>query len=423
MIRELINSIEKIEVPSADRKFGITRILKKYDGIPVYIKDVNGYEVIGNLCNRETIAKSLGISVKDLMRHMLSCMEREKEGKLVINNKLKKEYIEDDPREINNYPIPIYYPKDGGPYITSGVVIVKDKDYGVNASIHRILVKEDHLVIRMVEQRHLHCIYTKNIQDGEVDVAIVIGVHPAVLLAAATSGDITFNELRYASVLMGEPLELIKCDTVDLEVPPGEFIIEGKITKEMEEEGPFVDITGTYDKVRKQPVIKITSLKRKENPIFHALLPGGIEHKVLMGLPQEPRIFKGVRNVVPTVKDVVLTEGGCCWLHAVISIEKRTEGDGKNTILAALASHPSLKHVVVVDDDIDIHNPKDVEYAIATRVQADRDVVIIKGAKGSSLDPSIDEDKTTAKMGIDATISLRKNREDFIRVEISKDRF
>ncbi|MBW9220075.1 UbiD family decarboxylase [Methanothermococcus sp. SCGC AD-155-N22] len=418
MIRDLINSIEKIEVPSADRRFGITRILKKYDGTPVYIKDVNGYEVIGNLCNRETIAKSLGVPVKDLMRYMLSCMEREKEGELVIDNKLKKEYIEDDPSEINNYPIPIYYPKDGGPYITSGVVIVKDKDYGVNASIHRILVREDHLIIRMVEQRHLHCIYTKNIRDGEVDVAIVIGVHPAILLAASTSGDITFNELKYASVLMGRPLELVECDTVDLEVPPGEFIIEGKITREMEEEGPFVDITGTYDKVRKQPVIRITSLKRKENPIFHALLPGGVEHKVLMGLPQEPRIFKGVRNAVPTVKDVVLTEGGCCWLHAVISIEKRTEGDGKNAILAALASHPSLKHVVVVDEDIDIHDPKDVEYAIATRVQADRDVIIIKGAKGSSLDPSIDEDKTTAKMGIDATISLRKNREDFIRAEV-----
>ncbi|AXI25173.1 hypothetical protein CFE53_03010 [Methanofervidicoccus sp. A16] len=418
MIRDLINSIEKIEVPSADRRFGITRILKKYDGTPVYIKDVNGYEVIGNLCNRETISKSLGVPVKDLMRYMLSCMEREKEGELVINNKLKKEYIEDDPSEINNYPIPIYYPKDGGPYITSGVVIVKDKDYGVNASIHRILVREDHLVIRMVEQRHLHCIYTKNIKEGEVDVAIVIGVHPAILLAASTSGDITFNELKYASVLMGRPLELIECDTVDLEVPPGEFIIEGKITEEMEDEGPFVDITGTYDKVRKQPVIRITSLKRKENPIFHALLPGGIEHKVLMGLPQEPRIFKGVRNAVPTVKDVVLTEGGCCWLHAVISIEKRTEGDGKNAILAALASHPSLKHVVVVDEDINIYDPKDVEYAIATRVQADRDVIIIKGAKGSSLDPSIDEDKTTAKMGIDATISLRKNREDFIRAEV-----
>lgn len=421
MIRDLLNSIEKIEIPSAERKFGITRVLKRYDGTPVYIRDVEGYEVIGNLCNREVIARSLGVPVKDLMRYILRCMEREKEGELIVNNRLKKGYVEDPPSEIKNYPIPIYYPRDGGPYITSGIVIVKDRDYGVNASIHRILVREDHLVIRMVEQRHLHYIYSKNIVNGEVDVAIVIGVHPAILLAASTSGDITFNELKYASVLMGKPLELVKCDTVDLEVPPGEFIIEGKITREMEDEGPFVDITGTYDKVRKQPVIRITSLKRRRNPIFHALLPGGVEHKVLMGLPQEPRIYKGVRNTVPTVRDVVLTEGGCSWLHAVISIEKRTEGDGKNAILAALASHPSLKHVVVVDEDINIQDPKDVEYAIATRVQADEDVIIIKGAKGSSLDPSIKEDKTTAKMGIDATISFKKNREDFIRAQLPEE--
>lgn len=419
MIRNLINSIDRVEIPSASKKYDITRILKKYDGKTVYIKDVGGYEVIGNLCNRENIAKSLGIQVKDLMGYMLNAMDNEKNGELIINNNLKKEYIRENPNEIVNYPIPTYYEKDAGPYITSGVVIIKDKDYGINASIHRILVKEDYLVIRMVEQRHLHYIYNKNIKNGDVDVAIVIGVHPAILLAASTSGDLNFNELKYASALMNKPLELIKCDTIDLEVPPGEFIIEGKITKDMADEGPFVDITGTYDKVRKQPIIKITELKRKKNPIFHALLPGGVEHKILMGLPQEPRIYRGIRNTLPSVKNVVLTEGGCCWLHAVISIEKKTEGDGKNAILAALASHPSLKHVVIVDEDINIYDPNDVEYAIATRVQGDKDIIIIKDAKGSSLDPSGDhENKLTAKVGIDATISLRKNREEFIRASI-----
>lgn len=419
MIRELIGKIDKIEIDSADKKYEITKILKKYDGKPVYIKNVNGYEVIGNLCNRDVIAKSLGIGIDDLMNHMLNAMDNEKNGELVINNKLKNQYIDDDLSKITEYPIPIYYPKDAGAYLTSGMVIVKDKDYGVNASIHRILVKDDHLVIRMVEQRHLHYIYNKNIKDGEVDVAIVIGVHPALLLASATSGDITFNELKYASVLMNKPLELIKCETVDLEVPAGEYIIEGKITAEMDDEGPFVDITGTYDTIRKQPIIKITALKRKKDAIFHALLPGGIEHKILMGLPQEPRMYKGIRNTVPSVKNVALTEGGCCWLHAVVSIEKKTEGDGKNAILAALASHPSLKHVVVVDDDINIYDQQDVEYAIATRVQSDKDIIIIGGAKGSSLDPSGDhKNKLTAKMGIDATISLNKNRDEFIRAKI-----
>ena len=251
-----------------------------------------------------------------------------------------------------------------------------------------------------------------------MDVAIVIGVHPAVLLAGSTSADITFDELKFAAALLGGEIEVFELNN-GLLVPEAEFIIEGKILPEMDDEGPFVDITGTYDIVRKQPIIKIEKLYRKEKPIFHALLPGGIEHKTLMGMPQEPRILKGVRNAVPTVKNVVLTEGGCCWLHAVVQIEKRTEGDGKNAILAAFASHPSLKHVVVVDEDINIFDMNDVEYAIATRVQGDKDIIIIPGAKGSSLDPSSDlKNKLTAKVGIDATMSLIKGREHFERAKI-----
>ena len=419
MLRDIINQLDMVEIDSANKKYEITKILKKYDGKVVYIKDVDGYEVVGNLYNRETIGKIMSIHPKNIMKHMLKSMENEKNGKIIVDNNLKKDYVKDDVSEILNYPIPTYYPKDAGPYITSGVVIVKDKDYGINASIHRILIKENgDLVIRMVEQRHLHYIYNKNIVNGDVDVVIAVGLHPAILLSGSTSGDLTFDELKFASALMGKPLKVMECDTVDLVVPPADYIIEGKITNEMDDEGPFVDITGTYDKVRKQPVIKITNLKRKKDGIFHALLPGGLEHKILMGLPQEPRLYRGIRNTVPSVKNVVLTEGGCCWLHAVVSIDKKTEGDGKNTIISALASHPSLKHVVVVDDDIDINNPNDVEYAIATRVQGDKDLVIIKGAKGSSLDPSSDlENKLTTKVGIDATMPL-KGKDKFLRAEV-----
>ncbi len=425
MINELLNSINidnLKKIDTANKKFEITKILAENDGKPVLINNVNGYKVIGNLCNRDIIAKSLGVNKENLVEYMIDKLDNEKNGQLIIDNSLKEQYVEDNLSEINNYPIPTYYEKDAGPYLTSAIVIVKDKDYGVNSSIHRILIRKDGtLVIRMVEQRHLHYIYNKNIKNNNdgVDVAIVIGVHPALLLASSTSGDITFNELKYGASLMGEPLKLIKCDTVDLEVPAGEFIIEGKITTEFAEEGPFVDITGTYDTIRQQPVIKITKLLRKKEPIFHALLPGGIEHKILMGLPQEPRMYKGIRNTVPSVKQVALTEGGCCWLHAVVSIDKKTEGDGKNAILAALASHPSLKHVVIVDGDIDIHNPNDVEFAIATRVQGDKDIIIIPNAKGSSLDPSGDhKNKLTTKIGIDATISLLKNKEEYIRAKI-----
>jgi len=423
MVKELINSIEKIVFEKSTKKYGISRILKENDGKPVFIKDVNGYPVVGNLCTRDVVAKSLGIEKEDLMKHMVETLDNEKSGELIVDKELDKLYIDDSLEKIHEYPIPTYYGKDAGPYLTSGVVIVKDKDEGVNASIHRILIRPDGtLTIRMVEQRHLHYIYNKNIGNGDVDCAIVIGVHPAVLLAASTSGDLTFNELKYASALMKKPLKLVKCKTVDLEVPEAEFIIEAKITKELVDEGPFVDITGTYDIIRKQPLIKLTALRRKEGAVFHALLPGGSEHKILMGLPQEPRMYKGIRNTVPSLKNVVLTEGGCCWLSAVVSIDKKTEGDGKNTILAALAAHPSLKHVTVVDSDINIYDQNDVEYAVSTRVQSDNDIVIISGAKGSSLDPSADlKNKLTAKMGIDATMSLLKGKEEFIRAEVPKD--
>ncbi|ADC68769.1 UbiD family decarboxylase [Methanocaldococcus sp. FS406-22] len=418
-MREIINKLDPIIIEKAHKKFGVSRILKKYDGRPVYIKDVDGFEVVGNLCSRETLSKIFGVKKEEFTFFMLNAMEKEKEGKLKINNKLKEKYIVESPEKIKDWPIPIYYEKDAGAYITSGVVVVNDKDYGYNLSIHRILVKDDYLVIRMVEQRHLHFLYTKAIKEkGYLDVAIVIGVHPAVLLAGSTSADITFDELKFAAALLGGEIDVFELDN-GLLVPEAEFIIEGKILAEMDDEGPFVDITGTYDIVRKQPIIKIEKLYRKEKPVFHALLPGGIEHKTLMGMPQEPRILKGVRNTVPTVKNVVLTEGGCCWLHAVVQIEKRTEGDGKNAILAAFASHPSLKHVVVVDDDINIFDINDVEYAIATRVQGDKDIVIIPGAKGSSLDPSSDlKNKLTAKVGIDATMSLIKGREHFERAKI-----
>jgi len=127
----------------------------------------------------------------------------------------------------------------------------------------------------------------------------------------------------------------------------------------------------------------------------------------MMGVPYEPKIYRAVSEVT-TAKNVVLTEGGCCYLHAVVQIEKQTEGDGKNAIIAAFASHTSLKHVVVVDEDIDIFDPKDVEFAIATRVKGDMDVMIITNVRGSSLDPRGAPDGTTTKIGIDATKVLKQ---------------
>jgi UbiD family decarboxylase len=196
-------------------------------------------------------------------------------------------------------------------------------------------------------------------------------------------------------------------------VPDAEIVLEGFIGTDTAPEGPFVDITGTYDPERIQPVIEFTGMSVKKNAIYHGILPGGHEHKVLMGVPYEPKIYRAVAGVTE-VRNVVLTPGGCGYLHAVVQIKKSTEGDGKNAILAAFAAHTSLKHVVVVDEDIDISSPEDIEYAIATRVRGDKDLLVITGARGSSLDPCQAEDGTNVKVGVDATVVLAE-REGFER--------
>ena len=182
---------------------------------------------------------------------------------------------------------------------------------------------------------------------------------------------------------------------------------------ETADEGPFVDITGTYDPVRVQPVIRLTGMAVKQDPIYHGILPGGAEHKVLMGAPYEPKIYRAVAGVT-TVRNVHLTPGGCGYLHAVVQVKKATNGDGKNACMAAFAAHTSLKHVVVVDEDIDPGDPAEVEYAIATRVRGDTDLLVVTGARGSSLDPSRMADGTNVKIGVDATMALGREAE-FVR--------
>jgi UbiD family decarboxylase len=166
--------------------------------------------------------------------------------------------------------------------------------------------------------------------------------------------------------------------------------------------------------------MKITKMYHRKNPIWHMLLPGGLEHKILMGMPREPTIFNEV-NKVAECKGVNITPGGCSWLHAVIAIKKKKEEDGQKAVEAAFKGHKSLKHAVVVDEDIDILNPMEVEWAIATRVQADKDVIVMPDEVGSSLDPSADPNTyATAKMGIDATKPLVAHGKNFDKAKWKK---
>ncbi|MEA3310165.1 MAG: UbiD family decarboxylase, partial [Chloroflexota bacterium] len=198
-----------------------------------------------------------------------------------------------------------------------------------------------------------------------------------------------------------------------------ELVLEGVLTHELDSEGPFPDLTGTLDGVRQQPVFRVTAVTHRRDPIFHALLPAGLEHRNLMGMPREPTIFAAVNQVVKCT-GVAITPGGCSWLHAVVQIAPQGPDDARLAIEAAFRGHSSLKHVVVVDTDVDIYSSQDVEWAIATRFQAGRDLIIFPAQPSSSLDPSAGqvpgEKSRSDKLGLDATILWGAEKEGYVRV-------
>jgi len=400
-------------------KYEVSKILKKYDKEVVIFKNIKESEmdIISGICNtREKIACSISTSVSQITSRIIEATENPTPIEKV--EKVHQNFNTSIDADLSKLPVPTYYKKDGGAYLTAGVIIANDPETGVrNASIHRMLVKDKNRLGVRIVPRNLYTYYKKAEElNKPLEIAIAIGMNPATLLASCTSIPINADELEVANTFHNGEMKLIKCETVDLEVPDCEILLEGQILPhEREAEGPFVDLTDTYDVIRKEPIIKIEKMHYKDNPLYHAIMPAGNEHKLLQGLPQEPRIYKAVQNTIPTVKNVVLTEGGCCWLHAAISIQKQTPGDGKNVIMAALAAHPSLKHCVVVDEDINIFKSNDIEYAIATRVKGDEDILIVPGARGSSLDPRATPDGTTTKVGVDATKLLDK-KDKFERV-------
>jgi len=371
----------------------------------LFFHDLDGRRAVMNLlADRSALAAALGVGERDLVRHLAAATYN---GRVVDAGRCRGGI----PADLSRLPVMKHFPGDAGRYFTAGVVFSRF-DGVENASIHRMMVLDDRRVIaRLVEGRHTHTLLKAALARGErLPVAVTVGTHPLVTFAACTRVP-EGKELAYAAELMGGELAVHECEN-GVRVPGAEIVLEGSIGPEMAAEGPFVDITGTYDPVRQQPVIEFSRMYLKEDPIYHGILPAGDEHKLLMGAPYEPKIYRAVSEVT-TVKDVLLTKGGAGYLHGVVQIRKNTQGDAKNAIMAAFAAHTSLKHVVVVDEDIDIHDPYDVEYAIATRVRGDTDIMIVTGARGSSLDPMRLADGTNVKVGVDATMVM--GREDEFR--------
>ena len=417
------NSIEKINPLIVNTELStrlmIAEHLKNYKGPVLFtrIKDYPGWRVIGNVhTSRDVFADTLRIPPGELLKALAEAMNRPVEYTVVEHASFLRNEL-DQPDVIEHLPLMMYYPEKERYYASATIFLARDPDTGrQNASFHRMMyLEKNRFAVRLVA-RDLFDFYKRNQQKGkDTEVIVICGVDPAIALAAATSYP-NLNELELASAFLKGGLECIKINGIDVPVD-SEVVMIGKILRdEVAEEGPFVDVTGTWDTIRKEPVFEVDKIYYQDNPIWQVILPGWTEHRLLMGITQEPRILNIVRNAVPSVQDVFLTPGGAGWLHAVVSIRKRHEGEGKNAGIAALAAHPSLKRVVVVDDDIDVRDQESVEWALATRLKPDEGITFVKGARTSSLDSSNAGTGVGTKWIVDATIPLNRDRRDFEKV-------
>ena len=409
--RQYLNKIDesgllkKVDV-EVSKKLEISGILKEVEPTPVLFNNVNEskFRVVGNMfCTKNVIASYFGVTPADIIP-MLSKAIKERKEHEVISKAPCQEVIESNV-DLDKVPILFHCENDGGNYISSAVVVTKDPDYGQNLDFHRAMqISKEKFATRIVKGRHFYKFLEKN---GELDVAFCIGNTPNILIAGATSVDIGVDELTIANAL--EPIKLVKANSVDLLIPAeAEFVLEGRVfSEERHVEGPFVDLTETYDVVREEPVFEVKKITHRKDAIWQALLPGALEHKILMGMPREPTIFNKVNESGVKCLDVNINPGGCSWLHAIVKIDKISEEDGKKAIYGTFAGHSSCKHVFVVDKDIDIYDPLSVEWAMATRFQGDTRMVIKDKEPGSSLDPSAEPGtKMTTKIGFDFTKPL-----------------
>ena len=306
-------------------------------------------------------------------------------------------------------PIPVHNELDSAPYITAGLLVSRNPKSGAqNVTIHRLQLSGPNRLGVLLLPRHTLRFFQMAESDGaDLPIAIAIGVDPLTLLASQAIAPLDFDELTIAGALHGRPLEVVKCLTSDVRVPANaEIVLEGRILARVREmEGPFGEFPQYYSEPAEQHVIEIDVVTHRKQPIFHTILGGGIEHLLLGGIPREATIMAHFKRSFPGVRDVHLSRGGTCRYHLNVQLEKRFEGEGKNVIMGAFGAHYDIKHVVVVDTDVDIHDQTQVEWAIATRFQADRDMIVVSEAQGSRLDPS-SRNGVSAKMGFDATIPL-----------------
>lgn len=407
---------------AVSHEYELANVIYSLSEKPVIFDNVKGFKFpvfAGITSNRDIIAEGLGTKKEDLLFKLSDALKNPKTPK-IVNKAACQEVVIDNP-DLDEFPFLYHLKGDGGRYGSATVATIKDPDTGRNVSYHRLMqVGKNRFTARLIKKRQTRTTYDRI--DDDLEMAVCIGNSVSVMVAASLGPPSGVDEFSVANALDETPL--VKCKTKNLEVPAeSEFVFEGRLTKELDREGPFVDLTETRDFERQEPVFVVDCVTHRKNAMYQALIPGRLEHKTLMGMPKEPTIYNEVTKVCKC-KNVLVTLGGGSWLHAIVQIDKKNISDPKKAIEAAFKGHGSLKHVVIVDEDVNIYDSNAVEWALATRFQGNKDLVVLKDQPGSSLDPSGFHEpgkKTlTTKVGIDATIPSDVDKKNYETVSYKK---
>jgi len=377
--------------------------------------------VVANLfADRSWIADALGMPVSKLLSTFQNAV-RQPLPWVEVATAPVREVVHEKIDLLKQLPIPKHNEHDSGPYITAALLIARNPKTGIqNVSIHRCQVSgPDRIGVLLLPRHTLHYFRMAEEAGEGLEIALVIGVHPACILASQAIAALDVDEMEIAGALLGRPIEMVKCRTNRVRVPAhAEIVIEGRILPKVREpEGPFGEFPQYYGPRADREVIKVDAITHRKNAIFHTIIGGGVEHLLLGGIPREATLLEHLQRSFPSVHDVRLTRGGTCRYHLAVKIDKKSQGEPKNIIMGAFGGHYDIKQVVVVDMDVNIDDETEIEWAVATRFQADRDLVVVSGAQGSKLDPSSDNG-ISAKMGLDATKPLTTDAMEFKRIHV-----
>lgn len=416
-LRRLDDAGELLRVPGpVSVDFDMAAVLWELShGPAVVFEDVIGHSmpVVGNLLNRrDKLAVALGVPLAELQGRLATALADPLPPEPVPAGAWTEQVLPGDVDLGRLLPIPFINEHDGGRYITAGLLFCRDPTSGRhNVSICRMHLRDGGGLSLFLAPTQSRAFLERHRAVGtRMEVAVALGVHPAMTVASQFLTP--HDERGIAGGLLGEPLRVARCRTVDVSVPAeADIVLEGLIDPEVRAvEGPFGEISGAYAGGGQGPLLQITGVGTRSTPMFPMIVGGGHpEHLVTGALAREAGLLESIRRVAPGVRGVRLTEGGMCRFHAVIAIEKQFDGEGKTAGMAALAAQDLLKVVTVVDADIDLDDHSAVEWAVATRMAAREDVVLLPGMKSNPIDPTA-VGGTVTKVLVDATVPLSRSR-------------